>query len=81
MNCVSWLIRPPVKARLDRRGLACGEAVMTAVRLREAETVIPPAWREATIRAALDLLNSTVAAGAVSAAAQSLTHEVLSCSR
>ena len=50
---------------------------MTAVRLREAGTVIPPAWRDATIRAALDLLNPTVAAGAVSAAAQSLTDEVL----
>jgi RNA polymerase sigma factor (sigma-70 family) len=69
--------RGRLKARLDRRGLAWGEAVMTAVRIREAGTVIPPAWREATIRAALDLLNSTMAAGAVSAAAQSLTHEVL----
>ena len=69
--------RERLKARLDRRGLAWGEAVMTAVRLREAETVIPPAWREATIRAALDLLNPTAAAGAVSAAAQSLTDEVL----
>ena len=69
--------RERLKARLDRRGLAWGEAVMTAVRLREAGTVIPPAWRDATIRAALDLLNSTVAAGVVSAAAQSLTHEVL----
>ena len=69
--------RKRLKARLDRRGLAWGEAVMTAVRLREAGTIIPPAWRDATIRAALDLLNSTAAAGAVSAAAQSLTHEVL----
>ena len=69
--------RERLKARLDRRGLAWGEAVMTAVRLREAGTVIPPAWRDATVRAALDLLNPTVAAGAVSAAAQSLTDEVL----
>ena len=69
--------RERLQARLDRRGLAWGEAVMTAVRLREAGTIIPPAWREATIRAALDLLNPTVAAGAVSAAAQSLTDEVL----
>ena len=50
---------------------------MTAVRLREAGTVIPPAWDDATVRAALDILNPTAAAGAVSAAAQSLTHEVL----
>ncbi len=69
--------RERLKARLDRRGLAWGDAVMTAVRLREAGTVIPPAWRDATIRAALDLVGSTVAARAVSAAAQSLTHEVL----
>jgi protocatechuate 3,4-dioxygenase beta subunit len=69
--------RERLKARLDRRGLAWGEAVMAAVRLREAGTVIPPTWREAAIRAALDLLNPTVAAGAVSAAAQSLTDEVL----
>ena len=69
--------RERLKARLDRRGLAWGEAVMTAVRLREAGTVIPPAWRGATTRAALGLLNSTVPAGAVSATAQSLTHEVL----
>ena len=69
--------RKRLKARLDRRGLAWGEAVMTAMRLRDAGTVIPPAWRDATVRAALDLLNSTAAAGAVSAAAQSLTDEVL----
>ena len=69
--------RERLNARLDRRGLAWGEVVMMAVRLREAGTVLPPAWRESTLRAALDLLNSTVAAGAVSAAAQSLTHEVL----
>jgi len=69
--------RERLKARLDRRGLACGEAVITAMRLHDAETVIPPAWREATIRAAQDLLNPTVATGVVSAAAQSLTDEVL----
>ena len=50
---------------------------MTAVRLRDAGTVIPSAWREATLRAALDVLNSTVAAETVSAAAHSLTTEVL----
>ncbi len=69
--------RERLKARLGGRGMGCSGAVLAAVRLRDAETVIPPAWRESTLRAALDLLNSTVGAGAVSAAAQSLTHEVL----
>jgi RNA polymerase sigma factor (sigma-70 family) len=69
--------RERLKARLSRRGLECNGVVLAAVRLREMETGIPPAWREATLRAALDVLNSTVAAGTVSAAAQSLTHEVL----
>jgi RNA polymerase sigma factor (sigma-70 family) len=69
--------RERLKARLGRRGMGCSGAVLATVRLRGAGMVIPPAWRESTLRAALDLLNSTVAAGAVSAAAQSLTHEVL----
>jgi RNA polymerase sigma factor (sigma-70 family) len=55
--------RNRLKARLDRRGLAWGEAVVTAVRLREAGTIIPLAWRDATIRAALDLLKPTVPPG------------------
>ena len=69
--------RERLKSRLGRRDLECGEAVMAAVHLRDAGTIIPSAWREATLQAALDVLNSTVAAGTVSAAAQSLTHEVL----
>jgi RNA polymerase sigma factor (sigma-70 family) len=69
--------RERLKARLGRRGMGCSGAVLAAVRLRDAGTVVPPAWRESTLRAALDLVNSTAGAGAVSVAAQSLTHEVL----
>jgi RNA polymerase sigma factor (sigma-70 family) len=69
--------RERLKLRLGRRGLECSGAVLAALRLRNAGTLIPPAWQESTLRAALDLLNSTVAAGTVSAAAHSQTHEVL----
>ena len=69
--------RERLKAGLGRRGMGCSGAVLAAVRLRDAGTVVPPAWRESTLRAALDLVNSAAGAGAVSAAAQSLTHEVL----
>ena len=69
--------RERLKARLGRRGMRCSGAVLAAVRLRDAGTVVPPAWRGSTLRAALDLVNSTAGAGAVSAAAQSLTQEVL----
>ncbi len=69
--------RMQLQARLRRRGIGCSGAVLAAVRLRDAGTVVPPAWRESTLRAALDLINSTAGAGAVSAAAQSLSHEVL----
>jgi RNA polymerase sigma factor (sigma-70 family) len=69
--------RERLKARLGCRGLEWSEAIMTAVRLREAGTVIPPAWRGATLRAALDLVSSTAVTGTAFATARSLTHEVL----
>ena len=69
--------RRRLKLRLGRRGLECSGAIMAAVRLRESGLVIPPAWREATLRAALDSLTPMVAVGTISAAAQSLSREVL----
>jgi RNA polymerase sigma factor (sigma-70 family) len=69
--------RERLKARLGRRGLEPDDAMLGAVFLREAGVLVPPGWREATVRAALDILDSTVAVGTVSATAQSLTHEVL----
>ncbi len=69
--------RGRLKTRLDRRGLGCGGVVLAAARICDAGTVVPPAWQESTLRAALDLVNSTAGAGAVSAAAQSLSHEVI----
>jgi RNA polymerase sigma factor (sigma-70 family) len=69
--------RERLKARLGRRGLVGGETSMTALLLREAGTVIPPAWRETAVRTALATLNRTVATGVVSAAAEELTREVL----
>jgi RNA polymerase sigma factor (sigma-70 family) len=68
--------RARLRRRLARRGLAPDGAALGAALLREAQAAVPVAWREATIRAALDLLNPTGAAGAVSVAAQSLTDEV-----
>jgi RNA polymerase sigma factor (sigma-70 family) len=68
--------RQRLKVRLGRRGLGWGEAMMAAVRVREAGMSVPPAWRETTLRAALGFLDPTTA-GAASAAAQSLTREVL----
>ncbi len=38
---------------------------------------MPPAWSKATVDAAMDLVNHTITAGVVSAAAGSLTREVL----
>ena len=45
--------------------------------LRESRTAVPAIWQEATVRSALDLVNHTLVTGAVSAAAGSLTREVL----
>jgi len=69
--------RERLKRRLGRRGLIPDDAMLGAAFLREARALVPAAWQEATVRAALDLVNHTVTAGAVSAAAGSLTREVL----
>jgi RNA polymerase sigma factor (sigma-70 family) len=69
--------RERLEARLGRRGMGCSGAVLAAVRLRDAGMVVPQAWRKSTLQAAVDLVNSTAGAGAVSAVAQTLTHEVL----
>ena len=59
--------RERLKARLGRRGLVHDDAMLGAVFLREAQALVPPAWQEATVRAALDILDRRVAAGSVSA--------------
>jgi RNA polymerase sigma factor (sigma-70 family) len=69
--------RAGLKSRLGRRGLVPDGAMLGAVFLREARAVVPPAWCESTVRAALAAVNQAAAAGAVSAAAYKLTHEVL----
>jgi RNA polymerase sigma factor (sigma-70 family) len=69
--------RARLKRRLARHGLAPDGAMLAAVFLREARATVPTFWQEATVRAALDMVNHTITAGAVSAAAGSLTHEVL----
>ncbi|MFI5454404.1 MAG: sigma-70 family RNA polymerase sigma factor [Isosphaerales bacterium] len=69
--------RERLKSRLGRRGLVPDDAMLGAAFLREARALVPVAWQQATVRAALDILNHTVAVGAVSMAAQSLTREVL----
>ena len=69
--------RARLEGRLARRGLAPDGAMLGAVLFREAQTAVPAAWSEATVRAALDLINQTITAGVVSAAAGSLTREVV----
>ncbi|MFI5454407.1 MAG: sigma-70 family RNA polymerase sigma factor [Isosphaerales bacterium] len=69
--------RDRLKSRLARRGLAPDDVMLGAMFLREARAAVPAVWQEATVRAALDLVNHTLTAGAVSAAAGSLAREVL----
>ena len=69
--------RARLKRRLGRRGLVPDGAMLGAVCLREARALVPAGWQEATVRAALDVFNHSVAAGAVSATAHSLTREVI----
>jgi RNA polymerase sigma factor (sigma-70 family) len=69
--------RERLKAHLGRRGLAPDSALLGALFLREARFAVPSAWHEATVRAARELVNHTLTAGAVSAAAGSLTRDVL----
>jgi RNA polymerase sigma factor (sigma-70 family) len=69
--------RDRLKGRLARRGLTPDGAILSVMIVREARASLPMALNERTVRAALDVLNHTVTAGAVSNAAQSLTQEVL----
>ncbi|MEJ7637640.1 MAG: sigma factor-like helix-turn-helix DNA-binding protein [Singulisphaera sp.] len=69
--------RERLKARLDRRGPASDGATLAALLLREGGMVVPPAWRETAVRAALAYSESMVATGVVSAAAATLSYEVL----
>ena len=69
--------RERLKARLIRRGLAPEGAALGSAFLREARVAVPPAWDEATVRAALATVNHSLTVGVVSAAARELTQEVL----
>ena len=51
--------------------------MLGSVFLREARAAVPPAWSEATVRAALATVNHSITVGVVSAAAKELTQEVL----
>ena len=64
------------RRRLARRGLAPDGAALGAVFLREARAAVPAAWSEATVRAAVAVVNPTMTVGVVSAAAQQLAQEV-----
>jgi len=68
--------RARLRRRLARRGLAPDGAALGAVLLREAQAAVPVAWREATVRAAIAVVNPTITVGAVSATAQQLAQEV-----
>ena len=69
--------RERLKARPARRGLAQNNGMLAALFLRESRTVVPVAWGEATVRAAIASIEHMVTAGAVSAGAAKLSHEVL----
>jgi RNA polymerase sigma factor (sigma-70 family) len=62
--------------RLTRRGLVPDGATLGAVLLREAQAAVPAPWREATVRAAVAMVNHTVTVGVVSATARQLAQEV-----
>ena len=69
--------RQRLKARLLGRGMApeselLGPGFICAVRI-----AVPPAWGEATVRAALAAVNHSMTVGVVSAGAKQLTREVL----
>jgi RNA polymerase sigma factor (sigma-70 family) len=69
--------RRRLRSRLIRRGLAPEGGMLATVMLREAQAVVPAAWREATVRAALASVNHTMTVGIVSAMAKQWTREVL----
>jgi RNA polymerase sigma factor (sigma-70 family) len=73
---LAWA-RDRLKARLSRRGLAPDDAMLGAVFLRESRALVPAAWQNATVHAALGVLDHAIALGTVSMAAQSLSREVL----
>ncbi len=63
--------------RMARRGLAQSGGMLAALFLRESRAALPAAWGDATVRAALATVEQMVTAGAVSAGAAKLSHEVL----
>jgi RNA polymerase sigma factor (sigma-70 family) len=69
--------RQQLKDRLGSRGLAPDGEMMAAIFLREAGFAVPAAWLEATVQAAQAMTKPIAAAGAVSAVAANLSHEVL----
>ena len=69
--------RERLKSRLGRRGLAPEGAMLGAVFIREARATVPASWSETAVRTALATVNHTMTAGAVSAAANELTQEVI----
>ena len=60
--------RARLKRRLDHRGLAPDAAALGGILMREALPALSPAWTDAAVRAALDVVNHTAATGAVSSA-------------
>ena len=68
--------RARLRRRLARRGLAPDGAALGAVLLRKARAAVPAAWSEATVRAAVAVVNPTMTVWAVSPAALKLTQEV-----
>ncbi len=68
--------RARLRRRLARRGLAPDGAALGAVLLREARAAVPAAWSEATVRAAVAVVNPTMTVWAVSPAARKLAQEV-----
>ena len=77
LRCRLAEARDRLKGRLARRGLTPDDAMLGTLFLREARGAVPAGLNERTVRAALDVVYHTIAAGTVSAAARSLTQEVL----
>ncbi len=68
--------RARLRRRLARRGLAPDGAALGAVLPREARAAVPATWNEATVRAAVAVVNPTMTVWAVSPAARKLAQEV-----
>ena len=69
--------RDRLKGRLTRRGLSPDDAALGAVFLREARAAVPPPGATRPSARRLHTIDPSLAAGTVSAAARSLTQEVL----